>query len=330
LILCWLPLPLEADERQAAELLRSRGLTPVGNQWRSAADIDLRQRVSALDTVMQRSRDARTRVEELVKQNEYLRSNIQQLETALKLARGQRSSPPESVTKQIKSLENRLAEARKRYLPPAQFCEHPSSKSAVVALNAAHTRLYLDSVTIPLAAERINDRYAALRSELDVQRALTAVGNGHRIAQIALSARDRQRLLRAQKTSIRETIPLFRDAGQWRVSAIVGQQTPTTLSYVPGQGPGLLPDSVRRKAGILIPKSAQAKEFRTPDGRRLKARMITVDYLRLGPHVLEDVVFLALPPEGEDLGGRITDQSLGRFQAQADPARLRLSLRQEN
>jgi hypothetical protein len=119
---------------------------------------------------------------------------------------------------------------------------------------------------------------------------------------------------------------MYRDNGHYRVAALVSERTPVTLTYRPGSGPGLLPDSVLQKANIQIGDNVPRMTLDVPDGRRLIVRPVTIEYLRLGPHLLEDLQFYALPPEGEDLGARITDETLSGRSARAVPELLRLEL----
>ncbi|MEK6249336.1 MAG: retropepsin-like domain-containing protein, partial [Planctomycetales bacterium] len=206
-------------------------------------------------------------------------------------------------------------------------CSHPAVRTAGVARKSAQTRLTQDSLTKHQRIESVNAANEQLQNDTHVQNALTALGKPHRLGKAKLSASDQQRLARGEKIAIPNAIPMYCSAGQYRVAATVGLATPATMTFQPGSGPGYLPHSLIRKAGITIPDSAPKQQFRTEDGRILSVRVIQIDYLRLGSQIIEDVVFYALPPEGEDLGGRFTDETLKPYKVKVDPAHLRLIIR---
>jgi hypothetical protein len=114
------------------------------------------------------------------------------------------------------------------------------------------------------------------------------------------------------------------------VPVMINDRRPATLTYKEGREPCLLPDSVRRKTGIEIGDDAVESTYQAKDGREFTVNTVVLPYVRLGPYLLENVPFLALPPEAEDLGGRITDSAFSTYNVKAQPDRLRLHVKASN
>lgn len=314
------------DNREATRVLRAKGLTRVGNLWRNSEDVEFRKRLSGLDRAMTGVKDARQIVTEMIQKNESRRNAIQQTETELAQLRQQKSLAETDRKKRITELESRLNELRELYLQPSDFCSHPTVRSAVIALNSAQSRLAHDCLTMHQRVASVNAAYEQAKNDSQVQNALAQLGSQHQLGKAKLSAADQRRLTRGEKIATSDDIPMYSRAGQFRVAATIGLATPLTITFQPGNGPGYLPHSLIRKAGITIPDSAPKQQFEVEEGRILPVRVIHIDYLRLGSRVIEDVIFYALPPEGEDLGSRFTSETLEPYKAKEDPAHLRLIL----
>jgi hypothetical protein len=325
-----------ADEESARRLLGSRGLVPVGNLWMLKDDVAVRRKLDLLDQSLRLLQKAIDKAEELVAENEKLGAELQRATSALDQLQRQAAragndnsaerAEKERLQEQVAKLQQRVRQLEQLYLPPQKFCEHPDSRATVIAINAARHRIAASLTELPSRIFTVENDYTVLRKDPDVMAAIALLGPKIRLASGTSVAKNRQRLGRAERAALGDWVPVYAESGRIRVAAIVEGRAPTTLTYQPGSGPTLLPDSVVQKAGIEIPANAPVALYEPGDGRRIPVRVITVRYLRLGETLLEDVEAYALPPEGEDLGGRITDESLGRYTARLDLARLRMQL----
>ncbi len=317
-------------------MLESRGLVAAGNLWMLKEDIAVRRKLDLLDQSLRLLQKATDKAEELVAENEKLGAELQRATSALdqlqrQAARANNGNSAERAGKerlqdQAAKLQQRVRQLETLYLPPQKFCEHPDSRATVIAINAARYRIAASLAELPTRIFTVENDYTVLRNDPDVTAALAALGPQFRLASGTSVSKNRQRLARAERVAFGDWVPVYAESGRIRVAAIVEDRAPTTLTYQPGSGPALLPDSVIQKAGIEIPADARADVFEPGDGRRIPVRVVTVRYLRLGETLLEDVAVYALPPEGEDLGGRITDETLGRYSARLDLTHLRMQL----
>lgn len=326
--------PAGADEESARQLLESRGLVAVGNLWMLKEDVAVRRKLDLLDQSLRLLQKAIDKAEELIEENEKLGVELQRARSALdqrQAARAGNGNSAERAAKerlqdQVAKLQQRVRQLEALYMPPQEFCEHPDSRATVIAINAARYRIAVSLAELPTRVFTIENDYAVLRKDPKVMATLAALGPQIRLASGTSVSKNRQRLARAERVAFGDWVPIYAESGRIRVAAIVEERTPTTLTYQPGSGPALLPDSVIQKAEVEIPADAPAAIYEPGDGRRIPVRVVTIRYLRVGETLLEDVKIYALPPEGEDLGGRITDESLGRYTARLDLAHLRMQI----
>ena len=63
------------------------------------------------------------------------------------------------------------------------------------------------------------------------------------------------------------------------------------------------------------------------DDRVIAVRKVRIPRLRIGKTIIEDVAAVVLPPEHEDLGGRISMEGFGSYRPTLDTQHLWLRLR---
>jgi hypothetical protein len=322
-----------ANEKAIARL-KSRGLVQSGNRWVLAEDLALERKSVSLDRAVRQLQIAREHTASLIAQNklygeELKRSNerlAQLTRQRQQLSGASNKERRDKVQEQIVALRSRIVALEKAHAPAQQFCERREAREAVTATNAQQQRIVLSLRDMPSQIFLMENKYKMLSEDRQVMQAIILLGPQARLASGANASKYRQRLDRARRVVGSDWIPVHSENGRLRISAIIEEKTPATFTYQRGSGAALLPASVIRKAGIKIPDNAPQATLRCGDGRQIAVRVITVTYLRLGSSLLEGVRAYALPPEGEDLGARITDESLGRYGAQLDLANLRMKI----
>ncbi|MDH3718568.1 MAG: retroviral-like aspartic protease family protein, partial [Planctomycetota bacterium] len=300
-------------------------LSPKGHVWATADDLVLQRRLNTLDFLVRQVRESEGRVGQVVARNEAFRTELEQIDVALQEARTKESNDPQT-TKRIELLVNKRDTLQEKFLPPEEFSSDDTVRDEVVQLIGRRQQLSLSVHTTSAEVSRVEEIYAGLNKDPEITAALAALGKSHRLAGGRLLKQYQDRISQAQRAAAGRWVPLYRVAGSYRVPLLVEERAPVTMTYQPGSGPGLLPDSVRRRAGIDIPQDARQTFYRAADGREIPVRVVEVAYLQLGPYLLEKVPFYVLPPEAEDLGGRITDETLAGYAVRAVPHRLRLVL----
>ncbi|MFP6613676.1 MAG: hypothetical protein VB835_15295 [Pirellulales bacterium] len=322
-----------ANEKVIA-LLENRGLVQSGNRWSLAEDLVLARKSESLDRAVRQLQFARGRAANLVAQNKQYGDELKRSKDRIskltqqkqKLSGAKNKELREKLQEQIASLQPRIAALEKAVSAPHKLCERREAHEAITTVNAQQQRITLLLKEMPSQIFLMENKYNRLREDRQLMQAIGLLGPQARLASGANSGKYRQQLDRARRMITGDWIPVFRQNGHLRIAAIIERQTPATFTYHPGSGPAFLPASVVRKAGIKIPNNADEAVFRCADGRRLPVRVIKISYLQLGSSLLESVQIYALPPEGEDLGARITDESLGRFNAQLDLPNLRMKI----
>ena len=121
-------------------------------------------------------------------------------------------------------------------------------------------------------------------------------------------------------------LPVYRQAGETRLAAIVNEQATVTFTWSEEtQDRLLLPASALESCGLALAKDAPQRQLKLV-GRNLAARELKIPFLRLGRHVVKNLVAWVLPPEGEDLGARLPRNVLAGLRVNIELDRLRLTI----
>jgi hypothetical protein len=171
---------------------------------------------------------------------------------------------------------------------------------------------------------QLRERYAELAGETDVAESLASLGG--QLGPASGYEAERRRKEQVASVVFGDGVPVYRRSGQDRVSLIVADQTAATFSYTGDRGPTVVPASMLQSAGIEVADDAEQVEL-VADDRVLLARRVRIPRLRVGKIVVEGVDALALPPEAEDLGAKISGEAFGKYRAALDRDRLWFRLR---
>ena len=244
------------------------------------------------------------------------------------------SLPPlrESVVTAEKELDERAAANRRAWVEAAPALEAlrqalgqlSTSDPKRVAFSRDRSLLQLALLWIRAQTPRLGEEYARLAKHLDVAAALKQLGE--RLGPQKNYGEEVKRLGDYDKLVFTSWLPVYQQAGQTRLAAIVNEQAPVTFTWSEeSDGQLLLPTSTVESCGLAVAKDAPQRQLALA-GRSLATRELTLPYFRLGRHLVKNLAALVLPSEGEDLGARLPRNVLTGLRVSIELDRLRLTI----
>jgi hypothetical protein len=196
---------------------------------------------------------------------------------------------------------------------------------ASVRLVNARSALALALLAIDRHTLDMNEEYTHLGEDAELAEALGAAGPLERLGPAeAYDSRERRRRLdRLSAEVFSDHVPIYPRSNVFRLSVIVGDQTPATFSYRGDQPHTMIPSTLVQSAGIEL--DASKRPVRLLDSglkRSISVHKVTIPKLRIGEFVLENVPALALDSGGEDLGAVLGRDALSDYRVELDPRRL--------
>jgi hypothetical protein len=315
--------PDDLDSRRAAQFLhREKGLCqiPGGNVWLTDTERRAREHLAGLDDVKREILDLQKSLNERIHQNQVVwdtsRQQIATLKAALPATK--KDSEKRQIERQIKELETKGIE-------PNRLAAEPDVRTALIRFTNARHRLALAVIAIRRLVPQMDDEYRQLAQSPDVQRALRALGEQHRLGPVGNGYRlEIRKLDEYERLVFTSWLPLYQESGRLRVGAIVNETTPITVTWQTSHDPTVLTVSMAEAAGIADVSSGEAVPITLAQGRQFIARRVAVPSIRLGSLVLQNVPALILPPDGEDLGAQLGLEALGDHYARVELEKLRL------
>lgn len=307
----------ERAEREAAEAQLSRaGLVLRGSVWEQAGEALLRRRLDASPEARQQVLGLRRSLaalsQETAVQWELSRRRVAALRATL--ATTEAAADRKEVERQIAEID-RTATAPDKLLSRADavaLLRRLSDLELVLLRDTLDARRRLDEL------QRVDER---LRGDPEVGRALKRLGQTLSSPRRFADAPDE--LDMAERLVAGDHVVVYGLHQQLRVGMLLGG-APATLGWDSASDQLVLPTTIAQSAAVRLADSEAPVEL--APGRKLMARRGVVPEVRLGRHVASDVPCLVLPPEGEDLGGRLGASSLPKLRLRMAPASLRLEI----
>jgi len=322
---------VSADEDAARQTLRSYGLEPFQQAWVCPSEIEL---LHQLDLLRQREsayRKAKVKADSMVATYDRYRRQLLQLQEfvdanlALIEEGGLAPLEQQRVQKDIKRAKDQLLDIEREVNKRLNALDEASPFSlAMVDLVGARSNLTANLLAIRRHKSALGRRYKQLRDNPNISDALRTLGDELGPAD-RYAAKLKGRLDRLSEELLNGSVPVYRRSGKFRVGIILGEDTPATVTYQPTEGPTLIPESLLSAAGLEIPGDSKTRTIREAK-RKIEVRQAVVPSIRVGGHLIEDATVLVLPPEAEDLGARLTDQTFGNRRVQLDERRLSLRI----
>ncbi len=322
-----------AGENSAAEqLLAARGLTRQGSQWLTADEVRLIKLLNRLPELERAFNIPNRRVEQGLAHQAALRRQIEQIKSEIGELQAQIDSGVLDRSRRERAVElrgSRVAardELRDQLIEEAELEQNPVVKKVVLARCNAYNELSLAVLSVLRTIEHLDADYSELEAAEDVQQALSTIGPRARLGPARSYERERRRAEQLAGTLLGDGVPIYRDNGQYRFSALVNETTAVNFSYDAMADSAVVPASTLAAAGIEIDPDAARRTISIGKRRPIQARVVRVSQLRLGELLLSDIEVLATPPEAEAWGALLGPKSLSGVELDLHVDRLWLQV----
>lgn len=322
------PLKLQAADENAGvkAYLAAKGLSPQGMLWVSSHEARLRKRLEGLDGLEKRHQAARQTADAMLQKNELIRAQLAAAEAAAQREAARKNPnppPPVNADKAVKPPPGKLHSS----LPDVTAIgEQSPLQLAMIELVSARSALALAVLAAERGLAELEQEYRDLAADERVSNALKQLGPKHRLGPGKGLDREPPRLAALAEQALTDVSPVYFELQRFRFGAILNEQTPATFSYVEGNEPVLITQSLAQILNLRLPDTAPKKVHRIGN-RMLSTQETTLKQLRIGGHVFTRVAALVLPPEAEDLGCQLGTSGLGAIHAELAPQQMTLTLR---
>ena len=191
----WVQLASAADPADARAVLELAKLSPIGDIWVLAEEIELRRHAESLEPLERQYYHAKAQIDEHVKANDAAaktwsdaKAKLDKTRASLKdaaIVGAERRKLEETARQQ----EKELRDSRARWRDENQFGEHPPVRAAVVRAVAIRNALALSILSIRRLEQELPKRYAPLRINPAIRTAMAALGERHRLGPARLPSR---------------------------------------------------------------------------------------------------------------------------------------------
>jgi hypothetical protein len=219
-----------------------------------------------------------------------------------------------------------LERLQPQWIVPEQLGGSEPLRRQLIKLTNDRNELATSLLKIQEQRQVVTERYEHLATDQQVRTAL-AVLEGDTLGPLDdYHARSfLAKLAEYERDVFTRELPLYRDNGDLRVSALIGR-TPVTFTWRESSETTMLTASVIEATGLEVPADAPRLKHRLPDGSEITVREFDVPYVRFGNHLLRSVKAYALPPEAENVGTQIGVSAFEGLAPKAEPQHLRLVL----
>src|SRR6185436_17353394 len=297
-------LSAEAKNSPSPEerLQKVHGLVRLsGGVWGLPLEAELKEKLAQLPLLRESVVIAEKELEDRAAANRRAWTEAAPAMETLKQALGRLSpTDPQRVplAQQLTNLETTVSE-------PSRLSLRGEVRARLVAFSRDRSLLQLALLWIRAQTPKLAEEYARLAKLQDVAAALKQLGN-EKLGPLKNYGLEVKRLADYDKLVFTDWLPAYQQAGQTRFSAIANEQAPVTFTWSEeSDGKLLLPASVLEPCGLTLPENSPRQTIKLAD-RTLTVRELAIPTLRLGRHVARNLAALVLPPEGEDLGARLT------------------------
>ncbi|HKD37869.1 MAG TPA: retropepsin-like aspartic protease [Pirellulales bacterium] len=312
-------------------LLRSHGLTRQGRLWILPEEQQLGDRLDTLKRFEGRQREAMAFVERLLDTNRGYLAQLTKVEETIKKTHELTDKAP-AGTAQKKQLETELKneeavaeQLRKQYIPPEKLGVGPPLKPALVDLANAQAEATIKFLALRSVSVDLPQLYEPLEKNASVTAALAALPTKDRLGP-RKELRDEWRacVKRLDAALLNDAVPVYREGGVYRVTAIVNDRRPLTFTLGKGDEPTAIAQNLAEAAGIVAPADARRVKYHAGEGRDVTAQVARIPLIRFGRDTAKNVEALVLPPEAADIGARISSAALPGYKAQIDGGNFQL------
>lgn len=303
----------EPDE--AERMLEASGLKRIGGVWLAAEELEIRERLAAVERLERRFLELRKQADLLIDQNQLLRAQLEQanaahkrMQDARKAAKG--GSPQQKQLDEELKRQGKLIEQLKRSIvEPEKLGATMPLKGTLMELSAVRSELAVHLLLIARRVEELPQVYERLRQRREVSAALARLPANTQLGSGKTYASNLRSLDRIERRIFGDVLPLYREGKHLRVSAIANEELPITFTIYQNTEPTVITYSMAEALGLSL-AGKQPVNIRIDGGGNVAVQKASLASLRFGRHVMKDVEVHVLPPEAEHFGARL---SLGAF-----------------
>lgn len=316
-------------------LTNQKGLVEKSGRWVLPLELEMRRELGSLPKLRQEMQKSKAALEQtyraVVQRNAAAELPLAQLNARLQarlaqdrtgLGAGQLKILDEQIVRERELLDK----LRQQWIAPEQFGGFEPLKRQLIKLTNDRNDLATSLLKIQEQRLVVTERYEQLAVDQQVRTAL-AVLQGATLGPLDdYHARSfLVKLADYERDVFTRELPLYRDNGDLRVSALIGR-TPVTFTWRESSETTMLTASVIEATGLEVPADAPQIKHRLADGTEVTVREFDVPYIRFGNHLLRSVKAYALPPEAENVGTQIGISAFEGLTPKAEPQNLRLVL----
>jgi len=314
-----------ATPATAAETLaQDYGLVRLnGNTWTSATEIRLRETLAELPKLKESIVVAERELDERIEQNRRDWQDTVPLRKTMQVALSKLSPGDPQRT----ALRQKLDELARASSDPMHLAGRSEVRAKLVNLVRDRSALTLALLGLRSALAEMQPGYADLAANAAVKQSLQRLGGQQRLGPLKNYEADLKRLGEYERLVFTQSLPIYEQSGQIRMTAIVNERFPLTFTWLDAsEQPTVLTAGAFDTLGETLPADAPRKSLAFPAGRKQTAREIVLPYIRFGRCVLSGVTAFVLPAEGEDLGSRLGRAAFAEHRVRIEPERLRMTI----
>lgn len=311
---------------------RKWNLERVGQAWITSHEAEIRRRLAAVPELESRITALELSLRTALADNAIRWKQRSELERGLEQLRqgssGLGSAERAARDEEIRRIQQQLLPLRTSSFAPEKLGSAPDVRAQLVDLTQIRTSALVAASVVRELAPRLADDYKRLAKEPLIAEWLKATKS--RLGPLKNYDSDLRKLIRLEEQVLGSPLweggtPLWIEADRFRLGAIANENLPVTFTWDDSVPAAIVTMNWQQAAGLEA-EPGRAKETLRIAGRTFSVRHYRLAYLRLGRTVVRDVDCLVLPPEGEDLGCRLSAAALHGQRAAIEPAQLRLRL----
>jgi len=321
----------EQDPRQlAAKRLREEHrLQKVGVYWIVPLEAEIRRGLRELNEELQSLEKAERKLQQLIHENRRRWNQLKPVRRSIARLVAETKKLSTDDPRRL-ALEAEIARRRRLLsgaVDPPRLGTLPVVRAAVIEITSARHELYLRVDHLREQTARLGKEYAQRSADPAILRDLQTLGGQAQLgpARNYLTAPgDRRLIAEALAAALAPRVPVYLLGEKARVAVLLNDEVPVTLTWNAQARSIRITSNMAAAAGIEVPREAPRRTIVTADKRRLRAREVEIDSLRLGSLLLAAPKVLVLPPEGEDLGGQIGPAAFEKYTVRLKLEQLRL------
>jgi clan AA aspartic protease (TIGR02281 family) len=196
--------------------------------------------------------------------------------------------------------------------------------------NAAQDGYVQEIAEIRSLVDRLSERYTALKSDADAQRALAewnaAANQAFEIKPSGYFLRSVKTLESLEKAVDTDKIPLRHEHNSYYASVVVnGKQPPQDMIVDSGAGCVVLPYTVAIECGVKPEESTATGFAILADGSKVKGKYVQLESVRVGKFKVDNVRCMVLLPEARNATALLGTSYLSKFNFSINGTELVLS-----